>query len=254
MSVVPQDQSSPAGEIGLVGVTTTPTSLTINEGLTIEAWRQNVETLKRIETSWPWWIGDLLVGGRAVYGDAIDALGVEIKTLDNKAWVARKVAPGRRRQELPWRAHRVVAKCEPHEQERWLARAAKEGWTSDELSRQLHGEAKKNDTEDETESDHPEDEYNDQQRANLGLGPPPEEDETEDFDAGAHWAGMPGYKPIPLPPRVIVSFETEADRDEFMQTMGSPVVHQKNGRTWSIWYPDRPKDDVKSLRFEDGDE
>jgi hypothetical protein len=189
VSTVPQNQPSPAGEIGLVGVTTTPTSLTINEGLTIEAWCQNVEALEQNHKSWPWWIGDLLVGGRGMYGDAIDALGVEIKTLDNKAWVARKVAFGRRRQELPWRTHRVVAKCEPHEQERWLARAVKEGWTSDELSRQLQGEAKKSNTENETESDP---EHDEQQLANLGLGPRPE-DETEDFDAGAH-CHLDGYR------------------------------------------------------------
>ena len=65
-------------------------------------------------------------------------------------------------------------------------------------------------------------------------------------------AGMPEYHPVAKPPKLIVSFDSEEARTEFLQMMGSPTIHQKNRGTQSCWYPDRPMRDLKSIEFIDG--
>lgn len=60
---------------------------------------------------------------------------------------------------------------------------------------------------------------------------------------------MPAYDAQEEPPKLIISFATEADRDEFLAKIGSPTIHNRNGSTWSTWWPDRPKDDVKAVEF-----
>jgi hypothetical protein len=226
----------------LEGMACTATTIQIPKDLSPERVEAALARLGAVERGTPWWIGDLLVFAGKRYGETYDAAqratGYGTATLKNFAWVSRKCAPARRRSDLPWSAHRVVATLAPKEQTRWLARAAAEKWTSSELARALN--------DDDAMSVAPECAYTEAQCSNLGLVPYAG---AEPVDPAEHWVGLPEYAPADKPFRIIVSCREEAERDEFMRTIGSPTIHGKNDRTWSVWYPSRPKDDVKSVRF-----
>lgn len=90
--------------------------------------------------------------------------------------------------------------------------------------------------------------------ANLVFVTRPES-EIADFDAAAHWVGMPGYEAVKEPLKVIVNFRNETDRIRFMQGINATVINKKSGKqagqTWSIWWPEKEKGDTFSLQFED---
>lgn len=91
--------------------------------------------------------------------------------------------------------------------------------------------------------------YTKQMLANLCFITRPKS-EINSMNEAAAWAGMPDYDESEAPFRVIVAMETEADREAFMNLIGSQLVNKKQGKTWSIWYPERERDDSKSIRFE----
>lgn len=88
--------------------------------------------------------------------------------------------------------------------------------------------------------------YDEMMLANLVLVTRPES-EIADFDEAAEWVGMPEYEAAFEPIKMIVNFENEQDRAEFARVLGIKITD----KTKSIWFPDRPKDDVSSVRFED---
>ena len=51
--------------------------------------------------------------------------------------VARRVPAENRNPDLSWSLHAVVARFDPEEQRTWLARAARQGWTSEDLRRRV---------------------------------------------------------------------------------------------------------------------
>jgi len=222
-------ESSPAGELPAIpGIEFGETVLRVrDEPLPRHRWEAALRRLGSQERGSRWWLGDLLVFGGKRYGETYDAAadqtGLTVGTLMNLASVARKVPPENRDPNLPWRAHRVVAPLPHDEQRRWLSAARAEDWTADDLEQRL--------------------------RANTADRLPT--GQNGDLDHDEHWAaaGMPGYDPPEEPWRVVVSFETEAERDEFLARIGSPTIHNRTGRTSSIWWPDRPMDDVKSVEF-----
>jgi len=205
--------------------TLTPTALVVeDEAMGRDRWAAVLREVGPTAAR-SWYAGDLLAFGERQYGDgtyeaAADALGYGVGSLRNLASVSRRVPPEVRRPDLPWRAHRVVAKLDPTEQRDWLARAAENDWTTDELAEGIGGEQ-------------------------FPTG------ENDDLDPDEHWraGGMPDYTPPEEPYRVVVSFDAEEDRDEFLAGIGTPTVHNRSGRTLSVWWPDRPKDDVRAVEF-----
>ncbi len=84
-----------------------------------------------------WWIGDLL--SYAGKNTAIPTrLSLRRRATRNRpknfAWVSRKCPKEIRRAELSWRSHKIVAALKREDQIEWLARAAEEVWSSDELA------------------------------------------------------------------------------------------------------------------------
>jgi hypothetical protein len=77
--------------------------------------------------------------------------------------------------------------------------------------------------------------------------------EVKDFDEAAHWVGMPDYEPAEDVIKVIVSFDSEADRKKFMKLIDVNKTRQRsqNGKVWSIWWPDREREDLQSVRWEE---
>lgn len=86
-------------------------------------------------------LGDLLRWGEERFGekyaDVIDAtrdyMRVQVKTLENWQWIAGKIAPSRRRENLTLAHHEAVAKLPAEEQDEFLQLADSEGMNVKEL-------------------------------------------------------------------------------------------------------------------------
>lgn len=84
-----------------------------------------------------WGIADLMLQAEARFGEAAyqiaAATGRSERTLGNWMWVAGRVPPSRRREELSFSTHAAAAALELDEQRELLDRAAAEGWSSREM-------------------------------------------------------------------------------------------------------------------------
>ena len=77
-------------------------------------------------------------------------------------------------------------------------------------------------------------------------------DEIQTIDEANEWVGIADYENKPNPIKVMVHFESEEDRENFMQLLDNPHVNYKMGQTWKIWFPERGNEDPSSIRFENG--
>jgi hypothetical protein len=93
-----------------------------------------------------WWVGDWLLYGEGrkadwgqKYDEAIERTGLAYGTLRNTVFVAKRFSQlSRRRDKLSWAHHQEVAGLPTEkDQDKWLSRAEKEGWSEKELSRQI---------------------------------------------------------------------------------------------------------------------
>lgn len=74
--------------------------------------------------------------------------------------------------------------------------------------------------------------------------------EISTFNEAAHWVGMPEYGEVTEPFKVVINFETEEDRNEFISTYNIKMKSSsKRGNTWSTVWPYRDNDDLSSVRF-----
>ena len=75
--------------------------------------------------------------------------------------------------------------------------------------------------------------------------------EIGDLDKAAEWIGLPGFANAEETIQLVVRFDTEADLDRFVAELGYPPnrVNHKNG-SHMIWWPDRPQNDLQSVRFQ----
>lgn len=84
-----------------------------------------------------WYIGDWLNFGEGVYGErfaqAASATGLNEQTLLHYQFVCRQVPESRRKPNLAFGVHALVARMEPAEQRYWLDRAARREWGEKEL-------------------------------------------------------------------------------------------------------------------------
>jgi N6-adenosine-specific RNA methylase IME4 len=105
----------------------------------VSHWQDTGRLLGRIGRACQWWIGDWLNYGERRYGEkysqGVEATGLEYQTLANFAWVARRVEPSRRREDLSWGHHAEIAALEPGEQDRLLEQAVAEELSVRELRR-----------------------------------------------------------------------------------------------------------------------
>jgi hypothetical protein len=118
----------------------TPTSLTLPEHLPYDHWSRIGRQLQLADLAVQWWIGDWLIYGEGHYEDryaqAIEETGRAKKTLQNYAYVAKAIPDSRRRESVDFSTHAEVASLEPEQQERILARAAKEKLTKNTVRRE----------------------------------------------------------------------------------------------------------------------
>jgi hypothetical protein len=74
-------------------------------------------------------------------------------------------------------------------------------------------------------------------------------DEVGNVDHAAEWLGMPGYEPKETDRKYTILFRNDDDRRRFAETVGLRVGDDEK-KTWSAWWPDKEKDDVKSVMVE----
>ena len=87
--------------------------------------------------------------------------------------------------------------------------------------------------------------YDEAMLANLVMVTRPAH-EIRDFNEAAEWAGMPEYDPEAAPLSLVVKFENEDDRADFLQRTGLRITDA----TKSVWWPQRGTDDVSSVRLD----
>lgn len=126
----------------------TPTGLTLPPDMPYERFEALAFYIGTVHKATLWALGDLVNFGEDVYGHeawqaidyAVDASGLSRHTIQNYAWVCRKVPRSRRHPKLSPSHHGEVAKMEPDEQESWLRRAVDEQMTRTQLRTAIHGD------------------------------------------------------------------------------------------------------------------
>jgi N6-adenosine-specific RNA methylase IME4 len=132
---------SAGGSLAIPGKIT-PTSLELPDDLPYDRWLSLGETLKRMEKSVQWWIGDWLRFGERRYGEmysqALEATDYSYQALNDMKWVANAVEPSLRQENLSWSHHKEIAAL-PTEQAQELLEKAE----TDRLSvRELRSEVR----------------------------------------------------------------------------------------------------------------
>jgi hypothetical protein len=90
--------------------------------------------------------------------------------------------------------------------------------------------------------------YDKMMLANLVMITRPQ-NEINDINVAAEWVGMPDYVPKDHFIKYTVIFKTEQDRNDFCALSKIPQGKDK-GRTWSVWWPLKDKEDLKSVKYE----
>lgn len=119
------------------GVISHATGLVIEPELSFNEWRRLMDRLLETSDRALWSLGDARLYGERFakdYHDGLAALDAASKQVTASARVARAFAPERRRGQLSFEMHELVAGLEEPEQERWLDDAERQGWKQ----RQLH--------------------------------------------------------------------------------------------------------------------
>ena len=110
-------------------------------GLGEEEWLATGRRLGTIGRGSPWWLADWARHGSERWGDrfteAARATGFERGTLRSMAWIASKVDPSVRNENLSWEHHVAVASLDSEEQRHWLERAELEGLSEMDLRKEL---------------------------------------------------------------------------------------------------------------------
>jgi ParB-like chromosome segregation protein Spo0J len=76
------------------------------------------------------------------------------------------------------------------------------------------------------------------------------EDEIKDLDAAKEWLGMPEYQDGVPEIKLVVNFLSEAYRQEFIKKTELKVFGS-NRATKTAWYPEKERNDISSIKFED---
>lgn len=116
-----------------VGVELHALSLTLPADLSYETFERLGGMLGQLHAASKWWLADWIAWGEGTYGErvyqAVSATGLSDHTVRLYAAVAGRVAPDRRRANVPFSVHQEVAALDAEQQERWLALAAEKGYT-----------------------------------------------------------------------------------------------------------------------------
>lgn len=129
--------------------------LTIHDSITIDEWKQLGQSLKQVEGSVQFWIGDWARYGDKrgftgrytdpkVYDELEEITGLDRKTLYGYRGIAESIDPSLRREDLGFSHHKEVAKLTPEKQEEFLHRASEEKLSVRDLRKEIVKEAHSN--------------------------------------------------------------------------------------------------------------
>lgn len=116
------------------------TCLTIVDGLSWEEWEGVWTSARQMHRSASFWIGDALVYAQKTFPEqwaqVLDKHAVDIYR--GAMWVCREIPVNRRRPDLSFSHHKIVAGIEGEaEQDRWLDLAVVNDWTTRELGEEI---------------------------------------------------------------------------------------------------------------------
>jgi hypothetical protein len=124
----------------------TMTSLVLPEQLTWDTYEAIGAWLGTVKRSSSWWLGDWLAYGERTFQEraaqAHASTGLAEQTLLNLATISRRVPPAVRREGVPVHLHAELTSLPPVEQDRWLARIEREGWTRATLRERMQEEGR----------------------------------------------------------------------------------------------------------------
>lgn len=86
--------------------------------------------------------------------------------------------------------------------------------------------------------------FNNEQLTALVMNSRPAHEIQSKAEAN-EWLGMPDYEPVDSAIKMVVSFKSMEDREEFARVLG----YKLTDKTKSVWYPDRDRDDISSVMF-----
>jgi hypothetical protein len=89
--------------------------------------------------------------------------------------------------------------------------------------------------------------FDQMQLANFLMVTRPES-EIEDFDAAAHWAGLPGFQRVHRPPTVIIHTRTEEERFELLERLD--LAGEKIKPRMVCWWPPRAKQSPLDFKYD----
>lgn len=124
-----------------------PTGLELVRQPSFEEWDALGCWLRAANTSLPWLVGDWANLGSSIFGeqasqgfDVEEATGWTPTTIGVYAWVCKSIPPERRRADLSFAHHQVLAALDGPEQTKWLEAAATDPdgvWSTRELKRAI---------------------------------------------------------------------------------------------------------------------
>jgi hypothetical protein len=123
--------------------TITRTGLDIKGELTFDEWQALGNELAPVAKSIGFIVGDWINYGAGRYGEkyteALRLTGLSLPTLQEYAYVARRVETSVRTEVLDYTHHKLVAKCkDPQEQRKWLETAEKENLSVARLRKSMN--------------------------------------------------------------------------------------------------------------------
>jgi hypothetical protein len=120
----------------------TETGLVIESAPDYDVWVHDGRKVLRLERMLPWVIGDWVNYGENRWGDmytaALEATDYSYSRLATFAYVCRRVEFSRRRQDLSFSHHEIVAPETPKKQIHWLQQAVNRGWSVQDLDDAIH--------------------------------------------------------------------------------------------------------------------
>ncbi len=127
-----------------------PVGMEITSELSIDEWSQLADPIGNASRSVAFIIGDWLIHGEKAfrgkqntstsriaskkYHLALANTGLDLATLQNYAYVSRKVPLATRSEQLSWEHHKVLAKLPPLDQQVWIERCHEEMKTGNPIS------------------------------------------------------------------------------------------------------------------------
>ena len=116
-----------------------PAAVRIQGRPPVEEWMGPLQFALWCQKASPWWIGDMLNAGDALFGEAFSQAcegfisGDQLQRYES---VARRVPAENRNPRLSWSCHASVARLNGPGQRKLLAQAERNGWNSDDLRKQ----------------------------------------------------------------------------------------------------------------------